>query len=141
MENHRKITPTFRDDIQIKTYFELEKRVGKVIYFSYGEGHSYYAWMKKVTKVVPPDYAVYGMNLVQLRNQILHHRVYGTQHLVYKNGNRKVLQVGSEPLDQIRISNAQAAAREPTEQEMKDYMRVIRHKRIFGTEHERGKRL
>lgn len=133
MENHRKIAPTFRDDIQIKTYFELEKRVGKVIYFSYGEGHSYYAWMKKVTKVASPECTINGLTQAQLRYQITHHRVYGIQHVVYKIGNRKVLQVGSEPLDQIRISNAQAAAREPTEQEMKDYMRVIRHKRIFGT--------
>ena len=141
MENHRKITPTFRDDMQIETFHELEENVGKVLYFSYGEGHNYYAWMKKVTKVVLPDYAVYGMNLAQLRNQIAHHCVYGTHHLVYKIGKRKVLQVGNEPLNQITMSNAQIAAREPTEKEMKEYMGVIRHKRIFGTKHERGKRL
>lgn len=132
-------TPTYKDDKQFETFHELEENIGKVLYFSYGEGINYYAWMKKVTKVASPDYEINGLNLVQLRNQITHHRVYGTQHLVYKIGNRKVLQVGNEPLDQIRISNAQVAAREPTEQEMKDYMRVIRHKRIFGTEHERTK--
>lgn len=129
-----------KNDIQIKTCSELEKYVGKVIYFSYGEGDTYYSWMKKITKVVPYN-GIYEATHTQMNSQIMHHLVYGTQHLVYKIGNKKVLQVGNEPLDYVRVSNAQAAAREPTEQEMKDYMRVIRHKRIFGTEHERRKRL
>ena len=139
MENHRKITPTFRDDIQIETFHELEKNVGKVLYFSYGEGSSYYAWMKKVTKVVLANYEMYRLDPTQMKNQVTHHCVYGTQHVVYKIGKRKVLQVGSEPFDQVRVSNAQVAAREPTEKEMKEYLNTIRHKRIFGVKHERRK--
>ncbi len=70
--------PSYKDDEQILTYDDLQKHVGKYVYFSYEYGKHYYAWIKKITKIEIPKYLLYHTTEEEIKKHISHLMVYGT---------------------------------------------------------------
>ena len=132
MEQNKK--PTYKDDEQILTFEELEKCKGKYVYFSHKYGKYYYAWIKKVTKVILPHYLLMNQTEKEIKKSIRHLNVYGTYSMVIYKGGRKLQKpipsCGDNPLKE-KMSNAQWAARLPTKEELKLYLNTIRKYRIY----------
>lgn len=131
-----KITkPTYKDDEQIITYDELEKHIGEFVYFSYGCGKYYYAWIKKITKVEIPKYLLGHTTEKEIKIHVNHLLVYGTYSMIMWRGGKKLEKPEPSNIKLItkeKMSNAQWAARLPTKEELKLYLNTIRKYRIFG---------
>jgi len=133
MEQNKKLT--YKDDEQIFTFEELEKCKGKYVYFSYGYDKYYYAWIKKITKVILPHYLLMNQTEKEIEKTIRHLNVYGTYSMViYKNGRKLQKPIPSYRVNPLRekMSNAQWAARLLTKEELKSYFNTIRKYRIYG---------
>lgn len=112
----------------------MKNYVGKYVYFSKEYGKYYYVWIKKINKIEKLDYYIPFED--RLNNSIRGVCVYGTHSLVmWKNGNKLLNPTpfrGNENLSKESFSNAQDAARLPTEEEMNLYRKFWRQYRIFG---------
>ncbi len=133
--------PSYKNDEQILTFYELEKYVGKYVYFSYDYGTRYYAWIKKITKIKIPKFLQNHMAEEEIKQHINHLFVYGTYSMaMWRKGKKLEIPQPSnmgKPTKE-KMSNAQWAARIPTKEEMKLYINTIRKYRIYGDNYDKN---